>query len=136
MNTLKLTVRVGVGVIILNKNKVLLGKRISSHNKNTWQSTGGHLEFGESFEACAKREIMEEVGIQVKNVKLITATNDIFPKENKHYVTVFMGCEYKSGIPKPLEPTKCSEWRWFERNKLPKNLFLPYDKILALIRTS
>lgn len=133
-NAPKPYVRVGIGVIILNENKILLGKRISSHNKNTWQSTGGHLEFGESFEACARREIIEEVGIRVKNVKQITATNDLFLKENKHYVTVFMACEYKSGIPKPLEPTKCSEWKWFERNRLPENLFLPYDKILALIK--
>ena len=50
-------VRVGVGVLILNGNKVLLGRRIASHNKDTWQSTGGHLDFGESFENCARREI-------------------------------------------------------------------------------
>lgn len=127
-------IRVGIGVIILNKNKILLGRRIANHNKDTWQSTGGHLEFGESFEECARREILEETGLQVKNIRQITVTNDIFPKDNKHYVTIFMACEYESGTPQALEPNKCAEWRWFDKNKLPDNLFLPYHKILLLIK--
>jgi len=127
-------VRIGIGVLILNKNQVLLGKRITSHNKDTWQSTGSHLEFGESFEDCAKREVFEETGLKVKNIKQIIATNDFFPKDNKHYVTIFMSCEYESGIPQLLEPNKCSEWKWFNKNKLPNNLFLPYNKILLLIK--
>jgi len=105
----KLQVKVGVGVLILNKNKILLGKRIDGHNKNTWQSAGGNLEFGESFEEWAQREIKEEVGIKVKNIQYITVTNDIFSKDHKHYVTIFMSCEYQSGARKPLEPKKCSE---------------------------
>jgi len=127
-------VRVGIGVLILHKNKVLLGKRIAGHNKNTWQSTGGNLEFGESFEDCARREVLEETGLMIKNIKQIITTNDVFTKDTKHYVTIFMACEYKSGIPQSLEPDKCSEWRWFDKDKLPDNLFLPYDKILSLIK--
>lgn len=142
----KLQVKVGVGVLILNKNQILLGKRIDGHNKGTWQSAGGHLEFGESFEKCAQREIKEEIGIKVKNIRYITVTNDIFTKEHKprnskpkqlrgkHYVTVFLVCEYDSGTPKPLEPKKCNEWKWFDKNNLPKRLFLRYDKILLLIK--
>lgn len=131
----KQRVQVGIGVLILKGNKILLGKRIDGHNKGTWQSTGGHLEFGESFEDCARREIKEETGLEVKNIKQIIATNDIFLKEDKHYVTIFMECEYQSGTPLAREPNKCSEWKWFDRNKLPENLFLPYDKILLLLKS-
>jgi len=127
-------VRVGIGILILKGDEVLLGKRIASHNKDTWQSAGGHLEFGESFEDCAKREVLEETGLTVKNIKQIIATNDIFPKDHKHYVTIFMACDYEGGIPQPLEPNKCFEWRWFDRNNLPDNLFLPYNAILSLIK--
>lgn len=62
----KQRVQVGIGVIILKGNKILLGKRIDGHSKGTWQSTGGHLEFGESFEDGARREIKEETGLEVK----------------------------------------------------------------------
>lgn len=130
----KQSVQVGIGVIILKGKKILLGKRIDGHNKDTWQSTGGHLEFGESFENCARREITEETGLEVKNIKQIIATNDIFLKEAKHYVTIFMVCEYQSGTPSAREPSKCSEWKWFDKNNLPDNLFLPYDKILMLVK--
>lgn len=130
----KSQVQVGIGVIIFKGNKILLGKRIDGHNKDTWQSTGGHLEFGESFEDCARREVREETGLEVTNIKQVIATNDIFFKEAKHYVTIFMACEYKNGTPSVREPNKCSEWRWFDKGNLPENLFLPYDKILMLIK--
>jgi len=128
-------VKVGVGVLIFCGSDILLGKRKSGHNRNTWQSAGGHLEFGESFEDCARREIQEEIGIKVKDINQITTTNDIFTKDHKHYVTIFMKCNYVSGIHKNLETEKCSEWRWFPINNLPKKLFLPYDQILKLVKT-
>lgn len=52
---------------------------------------GGHLEFGESFENCATREILEETGLTVQNARFLTATNDVMEDEGKHYVTIFMG---------------------------------------------
>ena len=48
-------VRVGVGVVIMRNGKILLGERIGSHGANTWATPGGHLEVGESIEACAAR---------------------------------------------------------------------------------
>ena len=58
----------------------------------TYAFPGGHLEFGESFEECAVREIMEEAGLAIGNVRFLTATNDVMVSENKHYITIFMGC--------------------------------------------
>lgn len=52
------------------------------------QCPGGHLEFGESFAECAEREALEETGLEIGNVKLLVATNDII--EGKHYVTIFV----------------------------------------------
>ena len=53
---------VGLGVLIFNEhNQILLGKRIASHGHSSWGPPGGHLEFGESFEECAAREIEEEM---------------------------------------------------------------------------
>jgi 8-oxo-dGTP diphosphatase len=49
-------VRVGVAAVILREGRVLLGERIGSHGAHTWATPGGHLEWGESIEECAKRE--------------------------------------------------------------------------------
>jgi 8-oxo-dGTP diphosphatase len=57
----------------------------------TMQCPGGHLEHGESFAETAAREVLEETGLVVGNIKFLTATNDVFP-EGKHYVTIFVTC--------------------------------------------
>ena len=55
---------------------------------------GGHLDFGESFERCAVREVLEETGLSVNadSIQFLTATNDIMTSENKHYITIFVRC--------------------------------------------
>jgi len=121
---------VGVGAIILKGNKVLLYKRKNAHGDGTWSFPGGHLEFNESIEDCAKREVMEESGIKIKNVKLGPYTNDVFKKEDKHYVTIYAIAEYQSGDAEIKEPEKCERWNWFTWENLPSPLFLPLKNLL------
>ena len=122
--------KVGVGVIIIKDDKVLLGKRKGSHGEGSWAFPGGHLEFGESLEECANREVMEETGITIKNIRKISYTNDIFPEEGKHYITCFVRADYDAGEVQILEPNKCEKWDWFEWNKLPEPCFIPLQNLL------
>jgi 8-oxo-dGTP diphosphatase len=121
---------IGTGVIIIKNNKVLLGKRKNAHGEGSWCFPGGHLEFNEKIEESGKREVLEETGIKIKNIKLGPYTNDIFKKEGKHYVTLFLIADYDSGEVKIMEPEKCERWGWFEWDKLPKPLFLPIQNLL------
>ncbi|KAA8652045.1 hypothetical protein EYZ11_004169 [Aspergillus tanneri] len=107
--------RIGVGVFVLNpQGRIIIGKRQGSHGAGTWGLPGGHLEFNETFEACAKREVFEETGLKIKDIKFLTATNDIMRAEGKHYVTVFVGgvVTEANAQPKVIEPEKCAEWQW------------------------
>lgn len=99
--------KVGVGVIIRKDGKVLFGKRKGAHGQGGRALPGGHLEFGESIIDCALREVEEETGIVVENAYVGPYTNDIFVSENKHYITLFVVCDYKSGEPEIREPEKC-----------------------------
>jgi 8-oxo-dGTP diphosphatase len=122
--------RVGVGVIIVKDNKVLMGERKNSHGNGSWAFPGGHLEFGESWEECARREVKEETGLNIANIRFGSVTNDLFVKENKHYITIFMIADYIEGEPQVLEPHKCSGWQWFEWNEMPKPLFLTIENLV------
>jgi 8-oxo-dGTP diphosphatase len=117
--------QVGVGVIVLRDGLVLLGKRAGSHGAGTWALPGGHLEFGESVEQCAIREVKEETGLLIRAVHLGPYTSDVFPAENKHYVTLFVVAESPQGQPQVLEPAKCSAWQWCRWSELPHPLFAP-----------
>ena len=123
-------VLVGVGVIILRNNRILLGERIGSHGAETWATPGGHLEVGESMEDCAKREVLEETGLDVKVVKNYGFTNDIFEAESKHYVTLFVVASCDKGDAEIKERDKCKQWKWCELDDLPQPLFLPLLNLL------
>ncbi len=122
--------KVGVGLFIKKGHKVFLMRRINAHGTGTWSVPGGHLEYGEGWEEAAKREAFEEAGIRVKNVRFGTVTNDIFKKEGKHYITIYMISDYLSGKERICEPGKCDNIGWFEWKKLPKPLFLPFKNAL------
>ena len=122
---------VGIGVCMIKDGKVLLGKRKNSHGDGSWSFPGGHLEMYETWEECAKREVLEETDLHIKNTKFTGVTNDLFPEEEKHYITLFIIADYDSGELKTMEPEKCSDWNWFSWENLPQPLFKP---ILNLIK--
>ena len=122
---------IGIGVIIVRNGRILLGKRRNAHGAGAWCCPGGHLEYGESFEACARREVREETGLQIENIRRGTFTNDLFAEEGKHYVTLYMLADCPQGTPRVCEPEKCEQWDWFPEEALPRPLFLPLQNLLS-----
>lgn len=122
--------RVGIGVFIIKNGSFLMMRRQGSHGEGSWSVPGGHLEFGESFEETAQREVEEETGLTIKNIRFGGITNDHFACDKKHYVTIWMLSDWDGGEPVNREPTKCTaiEWRTFDT--LPERLFLPWQQLL------
>jgi 8-oxo-dGTP diphosphatase len=123
--TVKSRPLVGVAVVVCKNDKFLLGKRKNSHGAGCWQFPGGHLEFDESLEDCARREVFEETGITIRNIRFGPFTNDLFKPEQKHYITLFVVADHESGEETVKEPDKCECWGWFAPDDLPQPLFLP-----------
>ena len=123
--------RVWVWVFILKDNKILLWFRKWAHWEWTWAPPWWHLEFMESFETCVIRETKEETNLDIKNIEYLDTTNDVFLKENKHYITIFMKWEYSWWELVNMEPDKCEKWEWFDIDNLPSPLMLPVENLLS-----
>lgn len=116
---------VGVAVIIWRGGKAIFYKRRGSHGENMWSVPGGHLEFGESWEECAKREALEEIGVTLKNIRYLATTNDIFESDNKHYISIWVEADLDQGEPRSMEPDKVVDVQWHSIQALPSPLFEP-----------
>ncbi len=121
--------KVGVGVAVISDGKVLLGKRKGSHGAGCWSLAGGHLEFGETVEECAKRELWEETGLVASSFILGPWTNDLI-EGTKHYVTLFVFVDKFTGHLELKEPHKCEGWEWFEWKHVPTPLFSPVIQLI------
>lgn len=130
---------IGVGVMILKDGKILLGQRRFDSIKfgdklygdRVWTMPGGKLDFGESFEDCAKREVLVDTGviINTKDLEVISLTNDITPEA--HFVTIGMLLREYPNESRFMEPNDITEWKWFPLDELPSPLFPPSQKILS-----
>jgi 8-oxo-dGTP diphosphatase len=107
---------VGVGGFIHKEGKVLMIKRKFEPNKGRWSLPGGLLEVGEDPEEAAKREVREELGLEVAVEGLLQVANEVIPdasgKVRYHFVLV----DY---LMKPLGDKitlneESEEYAWFE----------------------
>jgi len=139
--------RVGVGIIVLNKeNKIFVAKRIDNP-KGFWQMPQGGVDEGEDFLSAAYRELEEETSI--KNVELITEIDEITTYElpnhllGKIWKGKFKGQKQKWFLMRHLgsddeinintSKPEFFEWKWIELNSITKivvNFKLNVYKIL------
>lgn len=112
---------VGVGVVFVRDERVFLARRQGSHGEDTWASAGGHLEWGETLEECARREALEELGVVVGDLHFLCLSNII--AYGRHYVDVeFLG-DIGDQEPALAEPEAFSQSGWFSLDDLPQPLF-------------
>jgi ADP-ribose pyrophosphatase YjhB (NUDIX family) len=117
---------VGSVVIILDKqNRILLQQRTSP--KGVWGLPGGLMELGESTEQVAKREVLEETGLEVGNLKLLTiySGEDQFsraPNGDEFYVvtTVYYTKTYEGPI--TIDQGETLQINFLPLDKLPDEM--------------
>ncbi len=130
-------VGVGFGILMIKDNEILLGRRHIDPEKadselqgeGTWTMPGGKLHFRESFEDGAKREVLEETGMTLNNLKVFCINNDMV--DVAHFVTIGLISDDFSGEPKVMEPDEITEWRWFSIDDLPSPIFFPSAKMIG-----
>ncbi len=127
---------IGVGVLVWREKQLLLGERIVKGRNSCWQFPGGFIEAGESVTGCARREVLEETAIKVKNLRHFGFTDKVFDGVKHKVITLFISCEYLSGEAVVLEPEKCAGWKWVDYDSLPTPLFEPTENFLSQLSVS
>ncbi|MEL6605807.1 MAG: A/G-specific adenine glycosylase [Cyanobacteria bacterium J06614_10] len=111
--------QIGVAVIIDGDGNILIDRRKQEGLLGgLWEFPGGKIEPGESQEDCVRREIQEELGIDIEvGSKLITIDHTY--THFKVTLNVF-NCKHLSGEPKPIE---CDEVRWVTLDEIDEYPF-------------
>ncbi len=116
MSTHKL---IGVAVIWNEKGQILIDKRRAGGAfGGLWEFPGGKKESDEDIEACIKREVLEELGIEIA-VEEHLITIDHSYSEIRVTLHVYH-CRYLRGIPKTIE---CDEFKWVTLDEIEKFTF-------------
>lgn len=126
-------IKVGIGVLILQENKLLLGHRIGKdtggiYEPGSWCLPGGKQEYGETFLEGAAREVEEETSLRISEMELFGAADDI--TSDRHFVTLWVIAHRCNGTARVTEPDKQDEWRWFNINALPEHIYGPSWKFI------
>ena len=86
-----------VSVIIVNEKKEILLVQHKKANRFYWVLPGGRIEYGESFEQCAVRELKEETNLDTKFGKVVFLSEAIAPDRSRHIINIYATSEVIGG---------------------------------------
>src|SRR5207249_7755900 len=127
---------VGVGGVVIHRDRVLLIRRGGEPLKGEWSIPGGLVELGEELAEGARRELLEETGLEVEPLDVIAVFDRIMydtPKQRPHStakagrqrrrvrdhdVIVDYACRLKRGRLSPASDVV--DARWLRREDLPE----------------
>lgn len=122
------TVKTTVGCIMEKDNKILLALRNHEPFKDYWCLPGGHIDFGETPEEAVKREIKEEIGLEIKP-RFFNYYNEFHENIGWHSIVLIFISDIKGKIKKCEKEVK--EIRWFSEKEIFKlKLAFEHKKIL------
>ena len=116
--------------VIIHDHKVLLAKRRGGYLHNLWEFPGGKLETDESASIAAKRELVEELDINIRARETLLILEHQYPDKNVrlHFVHCFLEEEYAKCLAKTINNPEVD---WFVPENFPVADFCPADKIAA-----
>lgn len=101
-------------IVLVNRGDEYLLAKHAQRNQDVWACLAGFVEIGETLESAVHREIFEETGIKVKNVRYVASQAWPFPDQ----LMFAFRAEYDSGEIK-IQKDELQEAKWFNKNSLP-----------------
>jgi ADP-ribose pyrophosphatase YjhB (NUDIX family) len=105
---------VGIGVIVFDGDRVLLARRGKAPRIGSWSLPGGAQHLGERAEAAARRELLEETGIEVGPLELAAVIDAITTDEagaiRYHYTIIDYCARWERGEARPGDDVAAVAW--------------------------
>jgi mutator protein MutT len=118
-------VQVAAGLVVREGHYLIARRKANTHLGGLWEFPGGKREPGESLEACLRRELREELGIDVTPPVPFRMIRHEYP--GKTVEMHFFRCTISGGEARALD---CEEVRWVMPDELPQYEFPPADRPL------
>ncbi len=128
---------IGVGVVVCRGPDILLIKRGKAPRMGSWSLPGGLQELGETVHQAAAREVMEETGVTIDNLRLLD-TVDWIPRDGQgkveyHYTLIDFAADWCGG--EPEGGSDADDARWFSPAEIEAmELWQETRRIIALAR--
>ena len=118
--------------LLFSGDRLLIAQRPSgTHLAGFWEFPGGKLDPGEDWDTCLRRELSEELGIQVQVGPLFEEVTHTYP--TKTVRLRFLICTQWEGEPSPIG---CAALEWISREQLGHFKFPPADeRLIARLQT-
>ena len=115
--------QVSLDILVIKDHKILIGLLMPQWNfegKRVYGVSGREIKFGEKIGDAVKRSIKEEFGCGAISYKIISV-NANYALGN-HFIGIGVIAEI-DGETKNLKPEDWEKWEWFDKDKIPNNLF-------------
>ncbi len=128
---------VGIGVVVLRPGAVVLVRRGKPPNMGSWSLPGGAQELGETAEAAARRELLEETGLTVGELRLAaqvdTIRRDPEGRVRFHYTIIDFAARWTEGDPRAGSDVSEALWAPLDRLE-PFALWSEAHRVIAIAR--
>lgn len=112
-----------VSVLVINKDKILLGKRLAEPGKGKWALPSGYIEFEDDFLTAAIREVKEETGLEIEILSILNVQSAFLPTDY-HFLSIYLLAEAIGGNVSSNDDLE--DVGWFSRSEpLPEMAFAP-----------
>lgn len=116
--------RVAQKALIVKGKKVLITR--DSRDEKTWELPGGRLDAGEEPVEGLKREMREELGVEIKVSRIIDITRMYHARDDEWMLAVYYEVNlFNESAEFTVDPVEIAEYAWIDKNDLENYILFP-----------